>query len=459
MKISTVDINEIADSFRLDSSYYLSEGSVANRLIQNSIKAGVEYISLGDERIINIWQPGRNVLVYGGDGEVTVPYLQPYDILEFVPISRAEISSHQNDLESLKVKPGTLLLTCSGRNLGPLVISDEYLEQFVFGSDLIRMDVYDEDLKYYLFAFLSTWIGQALLHSNKTGSVIDHLSKKDVAALSIPLLSEKIYSAASEAMRDSYRLFANARMTLSKAQNEFVDFVKIERENKKLRGGWTVDFRELFNANRIDAAYFDPYTKEAAQSLKSIGGSKMKEIADVIKPSGRYKTNYVEKEYGKPLLSGRQLLQEQIVGLKYLPRNRVDVYKEFVLEKNTIAFPADGRVEGRLGTPTFITSSRAGWFGSGHIERVIPHEGIHPGYVYLAFSHPVVQAQIFSIACGSVVDAVYSTDVENIVVPPMIDFDYDSIVKSWEQIDKAKELKVKACDIITEEMTKYNDQA
>ncbi len=456
MKTSTVDINEITGGFRLDSPYYLSEGRRANRIIKNYINAGNKSVLLGDEKLISIWQPNRNTLVYGGEGETTVPYLQPYDILEYLPTSRSDISSHQNDIESLRVKAGTLLLTCSGRNLGPLVIADEYIEQFVFGSDLIRMEISDDSLKYYIFAFLSTWIGQALLHSNKTGSVIDHLSKKDVAALLIPLLDEKCFSTISQTMQKSYELYASARKSLNESQKKFNKIVGIERASKKLCKGWGIGFNDLFNANRLDAAFFDPYTAKAAKDLEAVGGIRLKCVADVIKPSGRYKTTYVEKEYGKPLISGRQLLQDQIVGLKYLPSNREKLYKEFVLLDNTIAFPADGRVEGRLGTPTFITASRAGWFASGHIERIIPHNNINPGYIYLAFSHPAVQAQIYSVACGSVVDAVYSNDVENVVIPPMIEFDYDTVVLAWKQIDIAKELKEKACSIITEELTQFD---
>lgn len=457
MKVSTVTVNEIAGNFRLDSPFYLSEGSVANRLIRNYMETGKESVSLSDEKRIHIWQPGRNVLVYGGEGEKTIPYLQPYDILEYLPTSRADLSSHQNDIDALRIQEGTLLLTCSGRNLGPLVIADKYIEEFVFGSDLIRMKIDDEDLRYYVFAFLSTWIGQALLHSNKTGSVIDHLSRKDIAEINIPLFNEETFSIVSSTMKESYLLFSKARSILKKAQGQYNEAVGIKRNRKKLCSGWSVDFKDLYKEKRADAAFYDPYTKDAVLELKTIGGVLMKDIADVVKPSGRYKTNYVEKEYGKPLLSGRQLLQDHIVGLKYLPKNRMEAYKEFVLMQDTIAFPADGRVEGRLGTPTYITEGRAGWFASGHIERIIPHEGVHPGYIYLAFAHPIVQDQIYAIACGSVVDAVYSDDVERIVMPPIIDFDYDIVVSAWREIDKAKGLKEKACTYITNEMSKYEE--
>ena len=90
-------------------------------------------------------------------GEDYYPYLQPYDILEYLPKERARLSSHPKYIKDYLVKSGTILQTCSGRNLGPLVIADKYLEKFVFGSDLIRIDIPDENLRYYVYIFLSTW--------------------------------------------------------------------------------------------------------------------------------------------------------------------------------------------------------------------------------------------------------------------------------------------------------------
>ena len=164
MKISTVQRKDLSNRSRFDSVYYLSEGNIAIRRVEAALKRASRFISLGNKNVANVWQPNRNVLVYAGDGEPSVPYLQPYDILEFLPEARSQLSSHQNPVDKLKVPAGTILQTCSGRNLGPLVISDQYLEQFVFGSDLIRITITDPAIRFYVYAFLNTWIGQALLH-------------------------------------------------------------------------------------------------------------------------------------------------------------------------------------------------------------------------------------------------------------------------------------------------------
>ena len=454
MKISTVNRAELSNRCRIDSSYYLSEGNIAIRLVNAALNRSPRHVHLGDKDMVTVWQPNRNILVYAGDGEESVPYLQPYDILEFLPEPRAQLSSHQNPVDKLKVPAGTILQTCSGRNLGPLVISDQYLESFVFGSDLMRITIDDPDTRYYVYAFLNTWVGQALLHSSKTGSVIDHLSADDIRDLRIPIFSEDVFNAVAKLMKKSCEIYSQARMELVRCKEEFCSAIDVHKTRVPLRDGWSVSFRNIFagNGTRIDAAYYDWSTREATENLRAVGGVPLSEVAKTHKPGGRNKTNYVEKEHGLPTLSGRQLLQNQPVGLKYLPKSAAERYSSFKLQKNWIAYPADGRVEGRLGTPVIITASRDGWFASGHVGRIEALPGTHPGYLYLAFSHPIVQAQLTSVACGSVVDAVYPEDVEKFILPPQIDFNYSRVTTAWEMIDNADSLKEEACIMLLQQM-------
>ena len=101
-----------------------------------------------------------------------------------------------------------------------------------------------------------------------------------------------------------------------------------------------------------------------------------------------------------------------------------------------------------MGTPVYVTQKRDGWYASGHVGRVLPQKGISPGYLFLALSHPSVRSQFLSLACGSVVDAIYPDDMGGIIVPPMIDFPYEDVIKAWELFDFAENEKDKFCNCI-----------
>lgn len=456
MRIETVNRKRIGSGSRLDSTYYLSDGAIASRIVDSYVDNN-EYFLLSNKSIADIWQPNRSTITYAGEGEDFVSYLQPYDILEYLPHERARVSSHQNDINALKIKAGTILQTCSGRNLGPLVIADKYLEKFVFGSDLIRISISDNVLRNYIFTFFSTWIGQALLHSSKTGSVIDHLSVKDIERIKIPKIDSATMQEISCLIDDYYVATSTARNHLCSLEEKYNSSINISRKDTKLAKGWTCMSSSIRGNMRIDAAYYDPATIAAVETLKTAGGVKLSTVADVIKPAGRYKMNYVTKGHGTPLISGRQLLQNHIVSMKYLPFSSSDTYSRFALHSQWVAYPADGRVEGRLGNPVCITNARDGWFASGHIGRVIAKDGVSPGYIYLAMAHPLVQAQIHSLACGSVVDSVYPEDMKDVYIPPCIDFNYDDVVSTWGNFDNADHAKEAACQILTSLLEKNRD--
>lgn len=242
-----------------------------------------------------------------------------------------------------------------------------------------------------------------------------------------------------------YEYYSKARTNLQKLINKFNELISALPTKENLSKGWTTNVCELSKSLRIDAAFYEPYAVKSTMELKKLGGMKLKDVANVIKPGGRNKWVYVDKEYGTPLMSGRQLLQNQIVNTKYLSNKMKKDYEKFILNEGEIAYPADGRVEGRLGNPVYITKNRSGWYASGHVGRISPHENVSSGYIFLSLTHPNVQAQISSLACGSVVDTIYPSDMEEIVIPPYIDFPYEQVVEAWNLFDLADNEKVKFC--------------
>ena len=69
MKVATINASDFAGHCRLDSTYYLSEGNAAIRIVQHALAQGARYYSLGDKDVANIWQPNRNTLIFAGYGE------------------------------------------------------------------------------------------------------------------------------------------------------------------------------------------------------------------------------------------------------------------------------------------------------------------------------------------------------------------------------------------------------
>ncbi len=454
MILDVIDRTELVRETRVDAPYFLSEGRRVARLVDRIRHAGVEFVSVGGKDGIGaVWAPKRLTRAYAAPGEPASPYLQPYDILEYLPTARSHLSNRRTNLPLYQVEPGTILQTCSGRNLGPLVVADQYLSSFVHSHDLLRLWIEDVDLRFYVQAFLATQPGQAILRRSKTGSVVDHISVEHLEAVELPLLPGIVQQVAGLARR-AFTLRQAARMTLSEARKRFDAAHGVELPQRSLARGWSLQAQVLAHWGRVDAAYFDPGVHHAVQALRGRSGVRLDTLAKVVKPAGRYKTIYVEQEYGRPILSGRQLLQWRPVGLKHIAPAALADPQRYQLEQGWIVYPADGRVEGRLGTPVMVTATRDGWLASGHVGRLIP-ENASPGFLYLALSSAVVQAQLSARACGSVVDSVYPGDVETIVVPAPHGDAYDDVTDAWRAFDEAERCESEAYAILLAALEEY----
>jgi hypothetical protein len=138
----------------------------------------------------------------------------------------------------------------------------------------------------------------------------------------------------------------------------------------------------------------------------------------VFKPSGRYKTNYVaDAQFGVPMMNGRQVAQYKPIALRSMSLAAFKEPDSFRLRVGMTLLTADGRAEENLADCALVARDRDGWAASGHVHRLMPRDGVHPGILYLACSCMPAQIQFKSLATGSVVDALSTGDVESVLVP------------------------------------------
>ena len=102
-----------------------------------------------------VWAPARFKRVYAVAGEKELPYLRPSDTLNYVPRAADMLSARRSkDIDTYRLRKGMILVTCSGRNLGPTVYVDAFMAAFVLSHDMIRVEVEDETLRFYVLGLL-----------------------------------------------------------------------------------------------------------------------------------------------------------------------------------------------------------------------------------------------------------------------------------------------------------------
>jgi hypothetical protein len=455
VKVTSVDATILRAGGRLDAWYFLSPADDAIKVIERAKSNGLKMRPLGGKNgCARLWKPGRSKAALAAPGEPSVPYLRPYDVFNYYPEAATSISALRTvDLHSYQLRRGTILQTCSGRNLGPSIIVDKYLEQFVIGSDMIRIDIDDKEALYYVFALLNSQLGRHMLRRNKTGSVIDHLDPVDLAVFQIPdLPSEQIRRISQMTLR-AFELRENARLTLHRLITDYEAKLPPLIRTAQPKSGWTIS--SIHFRDRLDAAYYDPMISEIRAILTHQGGKHVADVATVRKPSGRFKTRYVDTLHGLPLLSGTQLLQSCPINLQYMSPSVYSDVSNYELRMGWIAYPADGRAEQELGTPVLITSDRDGWLASGHIGRIIPNPAVDVGWLFLALKTTHTQMQLKATASGSVVDSTFPADMEAVVLPPQFEDNYEAVLEAWQAFSAAQAIQNQATSLMDQFITEF----
>ena len=442
MKTATTLSRGLLNSGRLDAAYFLDSAGV----IRASLSAGGGYTLRSIASLGEAYAPSRFKRTYAVDGEESVPYLRPYDVFEYLPPEADRLSaSRTENLDDYMIRKCDILQTCSGRNLGPVTVADSYLTQFALSHDMVRIRISDANDRLYVFAFLRSRTGQHLLRGDRGGSVISHITTGHVGALQVPFI-DAIQGDVVDLAKQAASLRQAARVSLHYAV-EVVNTAYPARE-QRAANGWSVRCGQL--RDRFDSAFHAQPISDDCDLLMNAGGIRLGDVAEVIKPGGRHKMIYVKADHGEPFLSGRQILQCDIVAPKYLSPHSAQSAGGFAIHQDSVVFQSDGRAEEGLGYPAYVTAERDGWLASGHVGRAVPHDINDAGWIWASMASDVVRRQVVGLSCGSVVDALYPEDVAQVLLPPRDVVDSHAVRAAWNQMAKASRLLTEAAAMIDE---------
>ncbi len=448
MITSSIRSGDVSTLDRLDAWYYLAPGAGAARRLDKAKAAGLRTVSLGGPGGLGkAWMPTRLKQVMAAPGEDSLPYIKPYDIFQYLPVSYASLSKRNTKrISEYAVKEGWLLQTRSGRNLGLNALVDEDLARFIISDDLVRIDIPNEEMRFYAAAFLRSRTGHGLLRRDKSGSVIDHLGPQHVAAVEVPIAPEGIFSAVADLMRRSFLQRQSSRLGLREALATYeAQLPQVERGRPRPTG-WSVHSTTI--GTRLDAASHDPFVDTVRRDLLASGGVPLHSVAIPLKPPGRIKTVYVDRDNGEPWMSGTQILQYVFAKPQFMLPGALGDPDKYRLNHGWTVYMADGRSELNLGVPAMVTSTRAGWLASGHVGRLVPRDNVNPGWLWLAARTWHFGVQLKALASGSVVDSTFPADVASVILPSPLGVEGDTVVALWEAFSEAELLEAEAVRLL-----------
>lgn len=444
---------------RLDASFHADEAVAAHRVVEDS---DYTIASLGNLSQ-SIFHPPRFKRDWR-DAEHGTPFLGGMEVVYLRPPKEKWLSPKQVERLSLAVKHGWVLVTCSG-TIGRTVFVSRSLDGWAVSQHVIRIAPADGVYGGYLFAYLTTWMGQILMLRSVYGGSIPEIEPEHLATIPVPLLPDGEQQEIHDQITKAYRLRDEANELLDKA-NELLHtelgLPRFDESQASYLGGvkkpkaFVVRASEL--AERLDVSFHVPIAKAAVQQLRSgrYPLARFGDVAQRIFMPPTYKRVYVKPEHGLPILSGSHLIQQRPLDLKFISpiaftRTPVENYR---IRAGWIL--VTGR--GTTGLPCLVPSKWDGWLASHNILRVIVTGKIHSGYVFAFLASSYGSLQMTAKQLGAVVNVLTPQDLSTIFLPdapPEVQQRIGTpVVQAFEKKEEANQIEEQAIRTLEEAITK-----
>ena len=200
-------------NIRLDATYFDPKAAYVVRSLRNS---GLQLSELSD--LARVELRSQFTRIWAQDRKHGIPYFNATDLLSLFALGEPggglRYLSHATDtnIDSLVVREGWLLMTCSG-TIGRVFYVPRRLDGWVATHDLIRIIANDPGMTGYLYAWLRTPTAQAQILRHTHGGQIDHVTDNQVAGVLVPHLPpseiQRIHTLVSAALLDREKAIEN----------------------------------------------------------------------------------------------------------------------------------------------------------------------------------------------------------------------------------------------------------
>lgn len=401
-----------AGARRMEADNYLAGGH-GLRLAIEAHPAG--YVRFGE--LADVWQPSRLKGIQVSR-EYGTPFLAATQVFDFRPVPRKWLAVEQTSEASARfVTNGAILVTCSG-SVGRATVATAAHENTLISHDLLRVSPKRPEHWGWLYAFLRSTQGRAMMSAAQYGHVIKHLEVEHLTALPLPLPGEGVLA--------SFDVMARA--VLEKRERSYTLAVEADRLYDKLflsqpvdeeAAGFTVKASELFKGpRRLEGNCHVPALRRIPEVLAG-RARKVVPLGEVTKRifvPGRFK--HIYGDGGIPYLDSADLLEvnPDVVKLVIsLPPAAQDSYR---VDSGWLLAPCSGQVYGNLGQSVIATEFHVGKILSNHILRICPNDKIRSGYLQCVLGHPSLgRPQLVRLAFGSSVPEIAVEDVGKVQIP------------------------------------------
>lgn len=464
IKFCSVKLSDIISrGLRLEASVFDVEAIHAYRMINNGKYPAVPLIGNKNSIVERAFYGSRmkrnyveknfsNAVGFVGSSEMLAIYPRPVKFM-----------ANTERTNELHVKFGDILISRSG-TIGNLTFVGKTLEKLLVSEHAIRIQC--REYPGYVYTFLKSKTGQSLVRSNIYGAVVQEIEPEHLAKIPIPSAPADIMKRINDIVIQSYNFRDESNQLIDKATAllvkelhfpEIQDFdVALYKKNASVD---TFSVKLSNMSGRVDASYHVPIVDAIVTHMEQYAGEVTtvgdKSISKKIILPGRFKRIYVEENYGRVFIGGKQIYELDPANKKFLSitHHGSRIAEQLELHEGMTLITCSGTI----GKVTMVGKHWENWAANQHIIRVVPANKEIAGYlsVFLAsdYGYPLIARYTY----GSVVDEIDDSHVSNIPFPILKNKDVqnqinDLALEANEKRYQAYQLEQQALKIMNEEV-------
>ena len=420
LKWTTISLSDVlVRGKRLEASVFDVEAKQAYILIKNSKFEKVDLISLSGavERAHYGSRLKRNYILKNDNQ--AIGFIGSSEMLDVKPRPEKYMVDDQR-VSDLHVAKGTVLISRSG-TIGNISFVNNTLSKLLISEHAIRLEC--REYPGYVYSYLKTKTGQALIKANIYGAVIQQIEPEHLSTIPIPNAPSKIKNKINTLIVKSYELRDESNELIDTATNLLINELQLppieEFWSDSSKSVETFDVKLSDINKRIDASYHVPIINKIIEHLHQ----QAKEVIDVgddrisksvILP-GRFKRIYVDEGYGRIFIGGKQLGELDPSNKKYLSfvHHGKRIEEQLELHENMTLITCSGTI----GKVALVGKHWENWAANQHIIRIIPASKDIAGYLNIFLQSSYGYYLITRFTYGSVVDEIDDNHVRQIPIP------------------------------------------
>lgn len=432
---------------RMDASYHLGDGPISKVKLK---KSPFKMTTL-EAASVDIFKGNIFKRCYVNSPEKGYPFLSPSDMMKADINGGKYVSKKYTDTANLLLKKGWILVSRSG-TLGNVVYTNDEFEGMVGSDDLIRILPNNKNvLGGYLYAYLASKYGYALLTQSSYGGVVKHIEPHHIKNLSIPIMPDEKQKEIHDLIVQASELRVEANGYLKEAHNIIEKEIQFTNSKFNCR----VSINELMSSHqkRFEANYYAE-GKKIISEIQKANHITLKDSCKTIFRPGIFKRHYVEN--GIEFLGGSDIVKSIPSSEKKLSIKKTSHLADMQVKENWILVTCGGTI----GYSVIVNEYLAGKTASQHILRIIA-EKIRPGYLFAFLSSDIGLKAIQSYTYGSVIPQIEPHHLERLPIPLIkeetMECINDIIMKYKKKSGLAILLELKAINLIEKEIESWQE--